>query len=598
MKPKFHDLIIRNSNGRYRNYKNINVIGLDTETIGGYCRLLCDSEGRHLYIEDLKKQGIKDILNFLTNKKYRNSINFFYNVRYDFQSLIKYLNPKQLFDLYHNGVVGIDYNGYEMEVSYIPKKSFQIRYRKRNYMFFDISQFFNYGTLDEVSYKYLHLKKTGKDLDIELVGSSESYWGKHYNEILEYCINDAKLTKLLGEWYLKIMQKLPLNIRSRYWFSSAYLAEYWLRNNCFIPTLKNIPEEVIYYAYQSYHGGRFEVLSRGSLGYCYHYDINSAYPYHISQLLDISNGKWVKKDYVPDGVDYGFIKGIYIGNEDNIIEPVMVYDKHALGVFPHFTGETIITLDEYNLIKKFDLGEFKIIDGWFFYSNTPLNPFYKIKKLYEYRNILKKEKNDLELGIKVIINSVYGKFFEKRKSGMTGEWFTGKLFNPIYASIITSRTRCQIFELAYDNVNKVVSFATDSIITTKKIKVKESDELGGWKMDREGECVVIGSGVYKIGDKERTRALSGISAKKVLEYGAIKGVKSTRVKIKTKHVVTLGEVINHNQLYEYSDLNLFKKVIRKLDCNFDKKRNWYDEFKCFKEVFETRIDSEPWSYVI
>ena len=341
------------------------------------------------------------------------------------------------------------------------------------------------------------------------------------------------------------------------------------------------------------------MVKKGYLDYCYHYDLNSAYPYEISNLIDISNGEWIKTEDYIESADYAFIKGYYYGKESNYIEPIMDYDKKGIGVFPHMTKLVYITNYEYELIKKYNLGKFEMVDGWFFISAPPLHPFFKIKELYEQRMRFKKEGNDLEYGIKIILNSIYGKFFEKHKDHITNKWITGRLFNPIYASLITSGVRKKIFEFALKDLKNIVLFATDSVVTSKKRNIKSSDKFGGWKLDAEGECVVIGSGVYKIGDNIRTRALNKLHANKVLGNKEIlqKYYRYDYIEQNIDHVVTLGDIINKTELYSFNDLNTFQKETRKLYANFDTKREWERNFKNWKEVYEERIDSRPWLFV-
>ena len=54
-------------------------------------------------------------------------------------------------------------------------------------------------------------------------------------------------------------------------------------------------------AYRSYYGGRFEILKRGFIGKGYLYDINSAYPYALTQIPDLSKGKWIKQKRIHKG---------------------------------------------------------------------------------------------------------------------------------------------------------------------------------------------------------------------------------------------------------------------------------------------------------
>ena len=91
--------------------------------------------------------------------------------------------------------------------------------------------------------------------------------------------------------------------------SSVYLAEKVLINNKIdIPKFDSIPYEIQEMAYRSYYGGRFEILKRGFVGKAYLYDINSAYPYAITQIPDLSKGKWIKRKTIHKDAKLGFFR--------------------------------------------------------------------------------------------------------------------------------------------------------------------------------------------------------------------------------------------------------------------------------------------------
>jgi len=75
----------------------------------------------------------------------------------------------------------------------------------------------------------------------------------------------------------------------------------------------------------------------------------------------------------------------------------------------------------------------------------------------------------------VILNSIYGKTAQRVGNRI------GNLFSPVIASSITGKTRAMLYEFIqkYGIEEDVVSFATDSIISTKKLGVN-SVKLGGF----------------------------------------------------------------------------------------------------------------------
>ena len=109
------------------------VRGLDTETYQGYAYLICDSEGGYLWIQD-----IDSALEYLTQRRFRQKHNFFYNLRFDYQAILKWLPESFLFELY--STKSTQYDSYH--IKYIPKKLLSITKGKHNSSFYDLAPFF------------------------------------------------------------------------------------------------------------------------------------------------------------------------------------------------------------------------------------------------------------------------------------------------------------------------------------------------------------------------------------------------------------------------------------------------------------------------
>ena len=50
------------------------------------------------------------------------------------------------------------------------------------------------------------------------------------------------------------------------------------------------------------------MIQRGHIGRAYMYDINSAYPYAISKMSDLSQGKWIQRKSIHLGAKMGFFR--------------------------------------------------------------------------------------------------------------------------------------------------------------------------------------------------------------------------------------------------------------------------------------------------
>ena len=123
-------------------------LGLDTETVEGYARILCLSDGR---VFEFNKPS--DVIYFLTSFKLVTKTYFFaWNADFDIQALLKWL-PKKLCRILLKGIETIletDGEGHGISLQYIKGKFLQF---DGNYIF-DALQY--YGTsLKEASVKYL-----------------------------------------------------------------------------------------------------------------------------------------------------------------------------------------------------------------------------------------------------------------------------------------------------------------------------------------------------------------------------------------------------------------------------------------------------------
>ena len=85
-KIPFSELVIRPQNRKkvIRRFSRLNF-GIDTETYQGKVKLICDSFGRKFY-----PQSYGELLEFLCYFQYRNKFGFFWNIKYDFESVVKW----------------------------------------------------------------------------------------------------------------------------------------------------------------------------------------------------------------------------------------------------------------------------------------------------------------------------------------------------------------------------------------------------------------------------------------------------------------------------------------------------------------------------
>jgi len=560
------------------------IIGMDTETHKGYCKLICDSEGNYKLCE-----SINDILTFITHERYRNKHIFFYNLHFDTEAILKYLPMDKLHTLYSKGKT--QYDGYT--ITYIPKKLLRISKDKHTVRCYDLEQFYDVS-LEKAATKYLNEHKLSCPFDRDAINTDITIWQNYQNTLIQYCIQDAVLTKKLGVILQETIKK-HMKFNPKDYISKASLSKRYFRLYCDIPDIRKIRKEILRAAFYAYKGGRFELIRKGYFPYAELYDIKSAYPYEIANLIDITKGKWqYVKNYNPEAY-YGFYV-VDLSLKYRHIEPIAYVIKDHLLIYPGGEWRSIITKSELELLKEDK--EYNIIRGYEFYPDSIEYPFREeINKLYEIKN---KELKDSYLYslTKIIMNSLYGCFYEKTKR--SDGIYVGKLFNPVYAAILTANTRAKVFKLATQYEDDVIAFATDSILMKEKHKIKQGKTLGDWELQAHGQCVAFQSGIYQIENEIKSRGIqrktqiSSPDSKfdNIFEY--IKAYPNrTQYEVIITRPVHIRESLVHHEIHTIEDVNTWQEFKKIVDINKDIKRVWRDKFKCGGELFEKNINSYP-----
>ncbi len=501
----------------------------------------------------------------LFQHKYRGIKFVCFNLKYDEGSILYTLPKEVLQELRTRGK--IEYNGYSIRS--IPKKELVITdiAQKHSIAFYDIAQF--YGTsLDKASLYYLGKEKR----DMPTKTFSREYVKKNRQKLADYCLQDAKLTEELADYFIDMLIT-DFDIYPQKLYSTGYIAGLHFARTCDFIDIRRYYryyKECLEYAYLSYAGGKFETYQRG-FGTFYQYDINSAYPFEIANLRDIRFARVFKSERYEPTATYGFINCRLILTNDYSPIPLKIdnVNRYPVGSF-----SKIITKTEYDyLIERGD--KIEIIDAWWIVCQDEEYPYKKeVERLFELKKLYKKKDALRYMLVKILLNSFYGKFIQ-----VTQKWQNDKprneagwLFNPIYASMITANTRVKLSRVCEQYDKHIVAVHTDSVVTTIDLRnngLGISDKLGDWAVENEGYGVVVGSGVYQIGDKTHFRGYHGLNDLTNL-------IKNNRNKINIsvnqRLVLSWRLVVFRNA--NHNLINRFTQNIKVLNLHFDRKREW------------------------
>lgn len=541
------------------------VYALDTETYNGDIFLIADSDGRYLD----KHITAGSVLEWLFDKKYQGAWNYFWHLGYDASVILKLLG-KNLMSYASTRRLDFVYGEYRLQ--YIPGKCLRIMKGHRSAIYYDIAQFFNNVSLvrayqeniGPVDKAYLEFKSLRSEF-------SRRFYRRHTSAVREYCIKDCRMTKMLAEKWISLFHKAA-NFYPAKWYSTGYLAEKFLINNsvCF-PTFDSIPYSVQNIAYRSSVGGRFEILKRGFIGRANLYDINSAYPHKVANLPDLADGRWLNANHLNPDAKLGFFE-IEANIPDTKRVPPFPFKANGVVIFPSGRFKTYVTLDELRACEHNSY--FKILDSWQFLPNNPDHYPYRefMEGLYNKRRELKDNNNPLQLPIKTIMNSIYG------KTGQRVNRVIGNLFNPVIFASITGSTRAQMYTFVMDNdlEDDVVSFATDSICTTKDLGLK-SNRLGDFSIDKSGDdAYYLQNGIYRFNGKWKLRGVGSIGGKTVEHVETVEKDGRLYLVLTPTRSASLRECIIQNRL---EDIGKIRPVRRLVNLNADRKRFWLGTLK-------------------
>ena len=197
----------------------------------------------------------------------------------------------------------------------------------------------------------------------------------------------------------------------------------------------------------------------------YDYDISSAYPYQLATAcIDTRLGTWIKTEkYEPDAY-YGFCHGIV--NITSDFSPIIYSKTNEMSYTPKGEWETYITKQEIDFIKKYNLGDFEIFDGWWFFPDKIVYP---LKKIIEWLYAKKETSKGMERKIvKRIMSGIWGRTLQVDFGETAGEYF-----NSVWGCEVEVGTRLEVARFILDNklVDHVIHIAVDGVLVDKEVKL-------------------------------------------------------------------------------------------------------------------------------
>ncbi len=545
---------------------SIQPIGFDTEADRqGRCFMIATSLGDVFRPERVPA--------CFFSRKYRGQSFVCYNLKYDSGALVQRLSSAHLKELQVND--STVESGYTY--SAIANKCLTIRRGKNSVHIYDMLNFYSMS-LSKACELYLDEMK----IDISPDLFSEPFITSNFAEIAEYCVQDAILVEKLADLIIKRFESYGVYPQKLY--SIAYISFQYFRTHTPYVIVKRFWEkerELLSMAMQSYNGGKFEVTRKGT-GYFHEYDIVSAYPFEIRNLIDISWARVVRENKYRKNAIYGFLR-VKMNIPVQVFSPSVVM-RGTVNTYPVGNIERVITKSEYEYLVSQGV-DISILDAYWIHVTNKQFPYRReIDKLSKLKDSFKQSGKELDYHtIKILLNSLYGKMVQLIDKK---EYFqAGASWNPIYGAVITANVRIRVSSMQ-QTFPEVVAVHTDSVLSTAALPLETSSDLGAFEKKAEGEGVIIGSGIYQVGNKVKLRGIE-----KNLSLLELIQVCGKQLSIDCQHVYSWREVAFRG--WDTFHINLFDTVPKKIEVNFDQKRLWIDDWKTWQDVVKHPVESVP-----
>lgn len=284
------------------------------------------------------------------------------------------------------------------------------------------------------------------------------------------------------------------------WHGPGAIATYAMRKYGVENSLdREVPESVNDAAQFAYSGGRFELFRMGRANSkVYAYDIRSAYPSAIRELPNLANGEW---EYVsnPRTISHFGVYHIRFRHPSLFtLRPLPLFfrdSRHAIH-YPNVV-EGWYWSPEAQVCLAMNGAE--ILEGYEFLEDGA-RPFEWVNEVYETRAQWKAEGNPAQIALKLLLNSMYGKFAQRVGWEHTKEKGAPKWHQLEYAGWVTSHARAKIFRAMVQawSTDSLLGVETDGIFTTSPLILDVGPSLGQWEESVYDDMIYLQSGFYHL----------------------------------------------------------------------------------------------------
>ena len=243
-----------------------------------------------------------------------------------------------------------------------------------------------------------------------------------------------------------------------------------------IATVFNMPDDTLdlqEMAYNCCDEMDFTIKTPDNNKPVYDYDVTNAYGSALAELPDIRDADIIHSDEIPVGCTWG----VFHAKIHNKTPISPLYNPETQSEYMGY-WEGFMPIDLYACVLNWDIGDIEVKDGWYIFVKNNNKPFEGImRNLYNLRNDDKLQ-NNLAKAMSV---ATWGKMLEERDTQGGKEY--GKLFCPIYASMVVNKMKVKVTDFIYKNnlQNDIVQVRVDGIKTYKDMPIQTERKFGEWR---------------------------------------------------------------------------------------------------------------------
>lgn len=492
---------LQNNEARYLSRRFVGVDGEGINVRSG------KRKGQHDYVllavsgkpPILSKDGLHTlpILNYLWESLSPEDNNVIYGGSYDFNCWVRDFPESVLRELYSGRRVR--FGAYTLK--WMRGKSFSIKRGEKVVTIYDVVSFFQKPFLNACD-EYLGEYEGREVIAREKARRGDFTW-RQINRIGSY--NSLEL-ELLERLCNELRARLnAVGLRPRRWIGpGAIAAALFEREHVREHMSRDIPEAVGVASRYAYAGGRFECLQYGIVRRnAYEYDVNSAYPKALSLVPSLKDGVWTHRNSRNSKIDRDAFALYRIRwnqtNREALTIPGPLHVRAANGTISYpMQGENWVWAPEAgNLAEYAELTglDYEVMESWTMTPATSHKPFGFVPALYERRKALKAAGDGAHIGIKLALNSMYGKCAQQvgwnKKDGLPPTYHQLE-----WAGYVTSWCRAQVLKAAMQNLHAVIAFETDALFTSEPLSLNVSDRLGEFEQTEFRSLTYVQSGLY------------------------------------------------------------------------------------------------------